>query len=77
MTKARTHYLAYLLRLWCEDEGAEWRATLESSHTGERRGFASLSALAAYLRETTADGSPSPTDAAAPDAAAPQEAPDE
>jgi hypothetical protein len=77
VTKARTHYLAYLLRLWCEDDGADWRATLESSHSGERRGFANLSALLAYLRETTGAEGHAPDDAAPPPAAAPQEAPDE
>ncbi len=53
MTKAKAHYLAFLLRLWCEDDEQPWRATLESSRTGERRGFASLGALVAYLLETT------------------------
>ncbi|MCC7360499.1 MAG: hypothetical protein IT317_13535 [Anaerolineales bacterium] len=75
MTKARTDYLAFLLRLWREDESADWRATLESSHTGERRGFASLSALAAYLRETTTADSPGPDEPDAP--TEPQETPDE
>ena len=46
-------YLAYMLRLWQEksEEGVTWRATLESPHTGERRGFASLEALVAFLME--------------------------
>ncbi|NOZ28129.1 MAG: hypothetical protein GXP39_08780 [Chloroflexi bacterium] len=49
----RSGYIAYLLRLWRagEGEGGEWRASVEDPHTGERRGFASLEALFAFLRE--------------------------
>ena len=44
-------YLSYLLRLWREGEEIEsWRASLESSHTGERKGFASLEELFDFLR---------------------------
>jgi hypothetical protein len=48
--------LSYLLRLWqTEREGAlVWRASLESAHTGERRGFASLAELYAFLERETA-----------------------
>ena len=49
--------LSYLLRLWqTEQKGAlEWRASLQSAHTGERWGFASLADLYAFLdQETTA-----------------------
>lgn len=61
-------YLAYLLRLWQanDDEtalpkgeapgcwrGTEWRASLESPRTGERKGFASLDDLFAFLRRQT------------------------
>jgi len=70
VTKARTNYLAFLLRLWCEDDDATWRATLESSRTGERLGFADLAALLAFLRETTGSAGPagSQPPVAAPDA---------
>ncbi len=54
MTRPRC-YLAFMLRLWQvggEGEPA-WRASLESPHTGERRGFASLEALFAFLEEQT------------------------
>jgi hypothetical protein len=46
-------YLAYLLRLWQVDGNGDpaWRASLEDSRTGERRGFAGLESLVAYLRE--------------------------
>jgi hypothetical protein len=48
-------YLAYMLRLWQVqgEGGAVWRATLEDARTGERRGFASLEAFVAWLREET------------------------
>ena len=50
--------MSYLLRLWqTEHEGAlVWRASLESARTGERRGFASLAELYAFLEEETAAG---------------------
>ncbi|NLS76146.1 MAG: hypothetical protein GXY76_02690 [Chloroflexi bacterium] len=48
-------YLAYVLRLWPAqgDAGVEWRASLQSAETGEKRGFASLRELFAYLEERT------------------------
>jgi hypothetical protein len=51
LSRERRRYLSYLLRLWqTEDEGALiWRASLESSSTGERRGFASVAELYAFL----------------------------
>lgn len=51
-TREQPDYLSYLLRLWREGEGrATWRASLESSHTGERKGFASLDDLFGFLQE--------------------------
>ena len=55
MRREQHRYLSYLLRLWqikSEDE-LVWRASLESPHTGERCGFASLEALFAFLRQQT------------------------
>jgi hypothetical protein len=48
-------YLAYMLRLWQVGKGQDliWCASLESPHTGERRGFASLEALFKFLEEQT------------------------
>lgn len=48
-------YASYLLRLWAiEDKGRlVWRASLESAHSDERWGFASLDALFAFLRQET------------------------
>lgn len=56
MGEERRRRLSYLLRLWqAEQDGAwVWRASLENAHTGERRGFASLIALFAFLKEETA-----------------------
>ncbi len=58
MSTPSRHYLAYMLRLWqVGGEGqATWRASLESPHTGERHGFASLEALVAFLEEQTQAG---------------------
>ena len=48
----KARYLSFLLRLWPvkENEHTTWRASLESSHTGERHGFADLDMLCAFLR---------------------------
>jgi hypothetical protein len=53
-TREHSDYQSYLLRLWRAKEGAEgWRASLESAQTGERKGFATLSALFDYVRSQT------------------------
>jgi hypothetical protein len=46
-------YIAYLLRLWQVEDRLEsvWHASLEDPHTGERKGFADLESLWAFLRE--------------------------
>ena len=48
-------YAAYLLRLWRETsaEEAQWRASLQNPHTGERVGFSSLRDLFAFLEKET------------------------
>ena len=53
MGEARRGYLSYLLRLWQARVDGElvWRASLESPRTGERRGFANLADLFAFLEE--------------------------
>ena len=55
MSGQRRKYRAYLLRLWQarQDETLSWRASLERARTGERKGFANLEALFAYLRKQT------------------------
>ena len=50
-------YAAYLLRLWQIDRGDGHpvrRAALEDARTGERRGFADLAWLCAFLEVVTA-----------------------
>ncbi len=46
-------YQAYLLRLWRTKYKGEWqwRASLESPHTGERQSFADLEQLFAFLSD--------------------------
>ena len=48
---AARRYESFLLRLWESDEAGQliWRASLESTDTGERHGFADLASLFAYL----------------------------
>ena len=55
VSDGRERYISYLLRLWQTTSGDQvvWRASLENSQTGERRGFASLDALLRFLRQTT------------------------
>jgi hypothetical protein len=51
----RMDYQSYLLRLWRVDGGEEgWRASLESTVAGRRRGFADLETLFSFLRRQTA-----------------------
>ena len=46
---------SYLLRLWRASSAGKpiWRASLVSVQTGERRGFADLERLFAFLEEQT------------------------
>jgi hypothetical protein len=48
-------YLSYLLRLWREGDGEfpVWRASLQSTQTGEKTGFGSLEALFDFLQKQT------------------------
>ena len=52
MNTGKGSYLAFMLRLWPVEQDGEmvWRASLESPLTGERRGFATLEALIAFLQ---------------------------
>jgi len=61
----RPHRRVYLLRCW-EERGQttaarEWRFSVEDPRTGERRGFTSLEALAAYLQKELAGGADDPS----------------
>ena len=53
MSSEQRSYLSYLLRLWQTRGGDEWvwRASLEDPHTGERKGFASLTDLFTFLEQ--------------------------
>ena len=55
MSKEQRSYLSYLLRLWQTESGGEgvWRASLEDPHTEERKGFANLTDLLAFLEQET------------------------
>ncbi len=55
MTDDQRTYHAYLLRLWRVNAGRStmWHASLEDSRTGERKGFADLRGLLAFLEEQT------------------------
>ena len=46
-------YYAYMLRLWQSEsqDRRQWRASLESPHTGERHVFSNLEQLFAFLSE--------------------------
>ena len=48
LTSNPARYRAYLLRMWRAANG-DWRATLESPQTSQRRSFASLDELMAFL----------------------------
>ena len=60
MSEGRRRRVSYMLRLWqAEQDGAwVWRASLENAHTGERRGFASLAELYAFLEQKPTERSP-------------------
>ncbi len=53
MNPQLTHSRSYILRIWCADEPqiADWHASLEDPHTGERFGFSSLEELFAFVME--------------------------
>jgi hypothetical protein len=55
ITGGRPRYRSYVLRLWEVESAGQrvWRASLQDSHSGERRGFADLAALTAFLAEQT------------------------
>jgi hypothetical protein len=60
MSNNLQHYHAYLLRLWRDENGMPWRATLQNPHTGEQEGFASVDQLIAFIRNKTETGEDPP-----------------
>ena len=67
MDRDVSDYISYLLRVWqpSSEENVAWRASLESPHTGERKGFADLDKLFAFLRQQTSTAVDSDEDGAA------------
>jgi hypothetical protein len=53
MKSYNTAYQSYLLRLWCEKDGAGWRATLENVATHESHSFPNLMSLFEFLNIQT------------------------
>lgn len=55
MADRSRRYMAYMLRLWevGGDDGACWRVSLESPHTGERFLLVDLDAFFEFLRRKT------------------------
>lgn len=51
------NYHVYLLRLWRE-EGESWRVSLQSTHTGERCGFADLQTAVQFIEKNLRQGEP-------------------
>jgi len=55
MFRKNNNYLAYLLRLWRENETAPWRASLEAPGLAEPRAFPNLVALLKFLEAQTGE----------------------
>jgi hypothetical protein len=58
-------YMAFLLQLWCvtDEDGVVWHASLEDAYTGERKGFANVQILYAFLTQQLVDASWQPRSA--------------
>lgn len=56
LTEEQLNYVSYLLRLWQVQSAGRliWRASLQSTATGERLGFADFESLVAFLLEEIA-----------------------
>jgi hypothetical protein len=51
-------YHSFLLRLWKESSHPQWRASLQSTATGEQFGFACLAELHEFLLQQTGNLTP-------------------
>jgi hypothetical protein len=70
MVSEQPGYRSYLLRLWrigTADVPSSWRASLEDARTHQRRNFASLEQLYAFLIDET-DRAPGSNDIVSDDA---------
>jgi hypothetical protein len=58
MDGQKPYYLSFLLRLWqvTSRQNVVWRVSLENVRTGERRDFADLASLFAFLEAETSRG---------------------
>jgi hypothetical protein len=56
-TVKKQKYLSFLVRLWpvAHEGDTFWRASLETTQTGDRVGFSSLEALFAYIEQAACD----------------------
>ena len=52
MKQSQSTYQSYLLRLWRDNPGSKWRASLEATNTTHKHTFPNLATLVAYLEET-------------------------
>jgi hypothetical protein len=52
---SNANYHAYLLRLWREGSSGPWRVMLQDAATGQRHGFAGLTAFWLFLRTQTGE----------------------
>jgi hypothetical protein len=61
-------YTLYVLRLWQAHSGERvvWRASLEDAQSGERRGFAGLDQMRAFLEDQLGAGSVVAAESTAP-----------
>ena len=46
-------YMSFVVRLWCDPAGSEWRGEVEHIQSGNRWSFASLAHLLDFLRLAT------------------------
>lgn len=54
------NYSAYLVRLWQETPHTPWRASAQCASTGQKRYFATLAELFAFLETQTLAAPPEP-----------------
>lgn len=60
MDQNKPDYQSYLLRMWLtqEEDGVQWRASLEDVQSGELRGFSKIADLLDYLKAVTTPEEP-------------------
>ena len=60
MEAKQNDYQSYPLRMWLtqEEDGGQWRASLEEVQSGKLRGFSKLADLLDYLKSVTTPEKP-------------------